>query len=71
MTCNTEMTDDGGHVFDSPVADIDIKALIETGRPIILTTPKNLSAETREALGKLKHQLIGQGAKVVEVGADH
>lgn len=58
-----------GHVFDNPIAEIDMQDLIdkqiETGEPIILTKPKNVTAETKKVLDKLNNNLVSKGAQKV------
>jgi hypothetical protein len=71
MKNDTQTTGEYGHVFDTPVAEIDMQDLIdkqiETGEPIILTTPKNVTAETKKALDKLNNNFVSKGAKVVVI----
>jgi hypothetical protein len=40
---------------------------IETGEPIILTIPNNVTADTKKVLDKLNNDLVSKGAKVVVI----
>jgi hypothetical protein len=58
---------DYGHIFNTQVAEINMQDLIdkqvETGKLIILTMPKNMTAE-KKVLDKLNNDLVSKVANV-------
>jgi hypothetical protein len=71
MANHKQIIGEYGHVFDNPVAEIDMQDLInkqiEAGKPIILTMPRNVTADTKKVLDKLNSNLVSKGAKVVVI----
>jgi hypothetical protein len=71
MTNDKQTIGEYAHVFDTPVAEIDMQGLIDkqikTGVPIILTMPKNVTADTKKVLDKLNNDLVKKGAKLVVI----
>jgi hypothetical protein len=71
MKNDKQTTGQYGHIFDTPAAEIDMQDLIdkqiETGEPIILTMPKNVTKDTKKVLDKLNNHLVSKGAKVLVI----